>query len=187
MRKLLPRMMWYLEAITFQREYVNNLFTYLGLYNPDFPSFCQTIITYKTYALHRLTALWGEDAAEFKPERWLSSEFRAKLHPYQLSFPPFSSLKKIFVGWRFSYCRYIPFHAGPRICLGMKQAFYEAKLMLTLLYQRYRLTPVPGHTVVYKKGKSVCLFLKIPYLLFQIALTMPTKFGVKMYIQHRSE
>ena len=67
--------------------------------DPDFPSFYQTIITYKTYALHRLTALWGEDAAEFKPERWLSSEFRAKLHPYQLSFPPFSSSsKKIFVG-----------------------------------------------------------------------------------------
>jgi len=105
-----------------------------------------TIITYKTFALHRLTALWGKDATEFKPERWLSPELRAKMHPYQ----------------------YIPFHAGPRLCLGMKQAFYEAKLLLTLLYQRYHLTTVPDHIVTYKK-----------------ALTMPTKYGLQMYIHRR--
>ena len=42
---------------------------------------------------------------------------------------------------------YIPFGAGPRICLGASFAMTEAILILATLAQRYRLRPVPGHRV----------------------------------------
>ena len=48
-------------------------------------------VLFSTYAMHRSKELYGEDAEEFKPERW------EQLRP----------------GWE-----YLPFNGGPRICLG---------------------------------------------------------------------
>jgi len=50
-----------------------------------------TMVTWSVYAMHRRKDLWGEDAEEFRPERW---EGRKS-------------------GWDF-----LPFNGGPRICLG---------------------------------------------------------------------
>ena len=49
------------------------------------------------YTMHRRKDLYGEDAEEFRPERWIDSE----------------QGKGLRVGWE-----YLPFHGGPRICLG---------------------------------------------------------------------
>ena len=56
-----------------------------------------TIITWNMYTMHRRKDLFGEDAEEFKPERWLDQDGQKGLRP----------------GWE-----YVPFHGGPRICLG---------------------------------------------------------------------
>jgi cytochrome P450 len=53
-----------------------------------------TGVGFSTYHMHRLKSLYGEDATEFRPERWLGSELDN-------------------IGWGF-----MPFHGGPRICLG---------------------------------------------------------------------
>ena len=55
-----------------------------------------TGVGYSVYHMHRLKELYGEDASEFRPERWENGK-----------------LDKI--GWGF-----MPFHGGPRICLGSK-------------------------------------------------------------------
>ena len=44
--------------------------------------------------MHRSKILYGDDAHDFRPERWLGSELEH-------------------IGWGF-----MPFHGGPRICLG---------------------------------------------------------------------
>ena len=49
--------------------------------------------------MHRREDLYGEDAAEFKPERWLDD----------------ADEKGLRVGWE-----YLPFNGGPRICIGRK-------------------------------------------------------------------
>ena len=49
------------------------------------------IVTFSVYALHRRKDLWGEDANDFKPDRWDGRK----------------------IGWDF-----LPFSGGPRICLG---------------------------------------------------------------------
>ncbi|MDP1799186.1 MAG: cytochrome P450 [Planctomycetaceae bacterium] len=43
-------------------------------------------------------------------------------------------------------CAYIPFGAGPRVCLGQSFAMMEMTLVATLLLQRYRIVPGPGQT-----------------------------------------
>lgn len=53
-----------------------------------------TGVGFSTYHMHRLKSLYGEDATEFRPERWLGSELDD-------------------IGWGF-----MPFHGGPRMCLG---------------------------------------------------------------------
>ena len=51
------------------------------------------VVGYSIYHMHRREDIWGADALEFKPERW-------------------ANLKS---GWH-----YLPFHGGPRVCLGRK-------------------------------------------------------------------
>lgn len=54
------------------------------------------VVTWSVYAMHRRKDYYGDDAEEFKPERWLGEN---SLRP----------------GWE-----YLPFNGGPRICLGRK-------------------------------------------------------------------
>jgi cytochrome P450 len=68
-----------------------------------------------TWVLHRHRKLWGEDPERFDPERF-SAENSAARH-------------------RFAY---MPFGAGPRICIGMGMAMQEAVIILATLAQRFR-------------------------------------------------
>jgi cytochrome P450 len=75
------------------------------------------------WMLHRKPALW-EHPDRFEPERF--SPERAAARP------------------RYAY---IPFGAGPRICIGAAFAIEEALLILATIAQRYRLHLKPGHPV----------------------------------------
>ncbi|TLD15499.1 uncharacterized protein PgNI_02302 [Pyricularia grisea] len=67
-------------------------------------------VVYSLLALHRRKDLFGEDAHEFKPERWET------LRP----------------GWN-----YIPFNGGPRICVGQQYALTETQYFLTRFLQTF--------------------------------------------------
>ncbi|KAM5436778.1 hypothetical protein McanMca71_001892 [Microsporum canis] len=67
-------------------------------------------IVYQIWSMHRRKDLWGDDAATFKPERW------EKARP------------------RFEF---LPFNAGPRICLGQQFAWTEASYVLVRFLQEY--------------------------------------------------
>lgn len=56
-------------------------------------------VGYCVYAMHRRKDIYGDDALEFRPERWEGD-----------------ALKNI--GWA-----YLPFNGGPRICLGREFPF----------------------------------------------------------------
>jgi cytochrome P450 len=75
------------------------------------------------WLLHRKPSLW-ENPDRFDPERFAPE--RASARP------------------RFAY---IPFGAGPRICIGAAFAMAEATLILATIAQRYRLHLKPGHPV----------------------------------------
>jgi len=72
------------------------------------------------YAMHRHARRW-EDPDAFDPTRF-APEREAKIPRYQ----------------------YLPFGAGPRICIGMAFAMLEATAILATLLQKARFAPVPG-------------------------------------------
>ncbi|KAJ7677044.1 cytochrome P450 [Mycena polygramma] len=72
---------------------------------------------FSTILMHRRTDLWGPDALEFDPERFLD----ARLHQYLTPHP--------FI--------FLPFNAGPRICLGQQFAYHEASFFLVRLLQTF--------------------------------------------------
>ncbi|KAI9649101.1 hypothetical protein NHQ30_001668 [Ciborinia camelliae] len=71
-----------------------------------------TMFSTSSYALHRDTAIWGSDAAEFKPERWESN------------FKPGPG-------------EFIPFGAGPRLCMGHQKALIESGYILVRMVQEF--------------------------------------------------
>ncbi len=67
-------------------------------------------VNYLVHVMHHRKDIWGEDAEEFKPERWEGKK----------------------VGWE-----YLPFNGGPRICLGQQFALTEAGYVTTRLIQKF--------------------------------------------------
>ncbi|KAF7296034.1 hypothetical protein MKEN_01418400 [Mycena kentingensis (nom. inval.)] len=77
-----------------------------------------TTILYSVLLMHRRPDLWGPTADDFDPARFLASDPRHKQttsHPFQ----------------------FLPFNAGPRICLGQQFALNEMSFVLTRLLQNF--------------------------------------------------
>ncbi|KAK8489333.1 hypothetical protein V6N13_030855 [Hibiscus sabdariffa] len=74
-------------------------------------------INYMPYAMGRMTYVWGEDAVEYRPERWLDDNGL---------FRPESPFK------------FTAFQAGPRICLGKEFAYRQMKIFAAVLLYFFR-------------------------------------------------
>jgi len=74
-------------------------------------------VAYSVWMMHRRTDLWGPDATKFDPDRFLDERVHKYLTPNPFIF--------------------LPFNAGPRICLGQQFAYNEASFMLIRLLQNF--------------------------------------------------
>ncbi|KAJ6478109.1 cytochrome P450 [Mycena vitilis] len=75
-------------------------------------------------AANRSTAIWGPDAAEFKPERWLNrSQNESKLPG--------------------AYSGMMSFLSGAKVCPGKTFALLEMKLVLSVLLLAFSFEPIP--------------------------------------------
>lgn len=105
-----------------------------------------TTVLMMPWTIHRHEALWDEPRA-FMPERFLP-ENRTKLHRFQ----------------------YLPFGAGPRVCIGATFALQEAIIALGVLMRTYRFEclpetkpwPVQKLTVQPKDGLPMRVSLRRP-------------------------
>ena len=82
-----------------------------------------SLVVVPPYVLHRHKLLW-RDPEHFEPDRFLPGE-REKID-------------------RFAY---MPFGAGPRVCIGMGFALQEATILLATILRKFRLELAPGHQV----------------------------------------
>jgi len=97
-----------------------------------------TTVFYSPYFMGRKESYWGPDVLEFKPERWLNRE------------PPTPYENPVF-------------NAGPRTCLGIHMANFEAKLLAAMVLKKYRFKLQPnqdftllgGAVTFYKNGVMV--------------------------------
>lgn len=71
-----------------------------------------TQVGYQVFSMHRRKDVYGEDADEFVPERWIERNIRP--------------------GWAF-----LPFNGGPRICIGQQFALNLASYVVCRLVQRF--------------------------------------------------
>ncbi|KAK7046125.1 hypothetical protein VNI00_007128 [Paramarasmius palmivorus] len=76
-------------------------------------------IPYSVLMMHRNKDLWGPDAEEFDPDRFIDARLKKYLSPRPFIF--------------------LPFNAGPRICLGQQFAYNEMSFMLIKLLQNFKL------------------------------------------------
>ncbi|WJX87149.1 hypothetical protein P8452_69368 [Trifolium repens] len=75
------------------------------------------MVSYQPYAMGRMKFIWGDDAEEFRPERWLDENG---------IFQPESPFK------------FTAFQAGPRICLGKEFAYRQMKIFSAVLLGCFR-------------------------------------------------
>ncbi|KAH9645406.1 hypothetical protein HF086_000024 [Spodoptera exigua] len=80
---------------------------------------CSVIVS--IWAVHRNPRYWGDDAEEFRPERFLDTTLK---HP----------------------AAFMPFSYGPRNCLGYLYAMMSMKTAMATLVRRYRIRPGDDQT-----------------------------------------
>lgn len=90
-------------------------------------------------ALHKLKSVYGEDAEEFKPERWLDRDTAAAISGEEVA------AKTTYVTAEMNWA-YQPFLSGPRNCIGSKFALIETKILLYYLLLNLEYHPAPGFT-----------------------------------------
>ncbi|KAF9481093.1 cytochrome P450 [Pholiota conissans] len=76
-----------------------------------------TKTAYSVFMMHRRKDLWGPDAEEFDPDRFLDERLKKYVS------------KNPFI--------FLPFNAGPRICLGQQFAYNEMSFMIIRLLQSF--------------------------------------------------
>jgi cytochrome P450 family 709 len=81
------------------------------------------ILTIPIATIHRDKEVWGDDAGEFKPERFENGVTRAAKHPNAL----------------------LSFSSGPRSCIGQNFAMIEAKAVVAMILQRFALELSPKY------------------------------------------
>ncbi|KAF5393251.1 hypothetical protein D9757_000767 [Collybiopsis confluens] len=74
-------------------------------------------VPYSVFMMHRRKDLWGPDAEVFDPDRFLDERLKKYLSPRPFIF--------------------LPFNAGPRICLGQQFAYNEMSFFLIRLLQNF--------------------------------------------------
>uniref|UniRef100_A0A1J3GLP9 Alkane hydroxylase MAH1 n=1 Tax=Noccaea caerulescens TaxID=107243 RepID=A0A1J3GLP9_NOCCA len=81
-------------------------------------------IVIPTYALGRMRSVWGDDAENFRPDRWISDSGRLRHEPSN---------------------KFLAFGSGPRTCLGIKLTFLQMKIVAVEIIQNYDIKVVEGH------------------------------------------
>lgn len=99
---------------------------------------------FPSYSLGRMKHVWGADAKQFRPERWID--------------PETGSVRSE------SSFKFIAFHAGPRRCLGKNLAMMEMKIVIATLLSRFTIETAKRFEGEVKYGVSLTFPMTSPLL-----------------------
>lgn len=88
-----------------------------------------TNVCFHSYVLARMEWVWGADAKQFNPERWIDPETGKPIQVSQFKFNVFL--------------------AGPRVCLGMNLALQQIKMVAASLLGRFHLEAVADQDIAF--------------------------------------
>ncbi|OIT00836.1 alkane hydroxylase mah1 [Nicotiana attenuata] len=94
-------------------------------------------VMFNAYAMGRMEFIWGKDASDFMPQRWISDRGTIKHEP--------------------SY-KFLSFNAGPRKCLGKETSFTQMKVVTAAIIHNYHIEMVKDHD--FSLNCSVILHMK---------------------------
>ncbi|RIB24433.1 cytochrome P450 [Gigaspora rosea] len=106
------------------------------------PIFAGECVKFNLYSMGRNEKIWGKDAKQFNPKRFL--ELEDGLRPNQFKFPAF--------------------HAGPRTCLGQQFATIEVVALAVLLLKEFKFELVPGQKSPPEFKDALTLLMKDPLM-----------------------
>ncbi|EPQ31816.1 cytochrome p450 oxidoreductase [Pseudozyma flocculosa PF-1] len=86
------------------------------------------IVLYSDWAMARNPDIWGKDACEFRPDRWIDSESNGD-HAGEAT----ESIRKV------SQFKAHFFNGGPRLCLGQKLATFEVTQVINSIFGKFDL------------------------------------------------
>jgi cytochrome P450 len=81
------------------------------------------------WALGRMRRVWGDDATEFKPERFIDATTGRPIN--------------------YPHSKFVAFNAGPRLCLGMNLAMMEMKIVAASLLSQFDIEVLSADKVTY--------------------------------------
>ncbi|KAH9311236.1 hypothetical protein KI387_026271, partial [Taxus chinensis] len=85
-------------------------------------------VSFVPYAMGRMTFLWGNDAKEFKPERWIENGVFRTQSPF----------------------KFTAFQGGPRTCIGKDFAYLQMKIIAAVLVRFFKFEAVKTKEIRYK-------------------------------------
>ncbi|KAI7751129.1 hypothetical protein M8C21_017626 [Ambrosia artemisiifolia] len=103
-------------------------------------------VTYHPYAMGRMERIWGQDAMEFKPERWIhDGEFKQE-----------------------SAYKYPVYQGGVRVCLGKEMSLVEMKSVALCLIRRFDVRVVnPDRILRFAPGLTATVSGGLPAVIRQ--------------------
>ncbi|KAJ1563026.1 hypothetical protein HK405_003963 [Cladochytrium tenue] len=91
------------------------------------------LVSWSPYSMGRSKRIWGPDAAEFRPERWLEGGQAATKSAFE----------------------YPVFNGGPRTCLGKSMAELEGVFVLVEVLRRFEVSVVEHEKVTYARSMTL--------------------------------
>ncbi|PLW27641.1 hypothetical protein PCANC_19540 [Puccinia coronata f. sp. avenae] len=124
------------------------------------------VVRWSDWQMARDPSLWGDDCGEFLPDRWIDEKGSIK------QYGPF---------------KFHAFNAGPRICLGMNLAIFQAVKVIVEVFRNFELEFAAGWLENVPKGESIeGITSRYPTPMYKSSLTLRMAAPMMISVENRA-
>ncbi|PLW25603.1 hypothetical protein PCANC_23303 [Puccinia coronata f. sp. avenae] len=119
------------------------------------------VVRWSDWQMGRDPFIWGPDCGEFKPERWIDEAGRMK---------------------QFGQFKFHAFNGGPRLCLGMNLAMFEAVKVTVEVFTSFELEFADGWLEAVPKSERISS--RYPTPAYKTSLTLHMQHPMMISVKH---